>query len=71
MSKLSIQDEIVEIDGGSLRFDEPEAQSFFNDIGGLKLSGADVNTLTTSTDGWAAALQLATCRCAQAPTPTV
>ncbi|MDT5208425.1 MAG: serine/threonine-protein kinase PknK [Mycobacterium sp.] len=60
VSKLRIQDEIVEIDGGSLRFDEAEAQSFLNDIGGLKLSGADVNALTTSTDGWAAALQLAT-----------
>jgi len=60
VSKLRIKDEIVEIDGGSLRFDEAEAQSFLNDIGGLKLSGADVNALTTSTDGWAAALQLAT-----------
>ena len=60
VSKLRIHDEIVEIDGGSLRFDEVEAHSFFNDIGGLKLSGADVNALTTSTDGWAAALQLAT-----------
>jgi serine/threonine-protein kinase PknK len=60
VSKLRIHDEIVEIDGGSLRFDEAEAHSFLNDIGGLKLSGADVNALTTSTDGWAAALQLAT-----------
>jgi serine/threonine-protein kinase PknK len=60
VSKLRIKDELVEIDGGSLRFDEAEAQSFLNDIGGLKLSGADVNALTTSTDGWAAALQLAT-----------
>ncbi len=60
VSKLRIHDELVEIDCGSLRFDESEAQSFFNDIGGLELSGADVNTLTTSTDGWAAALQLAT-----------
>jgi serine/threonine-protein kinase PknK len=60
VSKLRIHDEIVEIDCGSLRFDEAEAYSFFNDIGGLKLSGTDVNALTTSTDGWAAALQLAT-----------
>jgi serine/threonine-protein kinase PknK len=60
VSKLRIHDEIVEIDGGSLRFDEAEAHSFLNDIGGLALSGTDVNALTTSTDGWAAALQLAT-----------
>jgi serine/threonine-protein kinase PknK len=59
VSKLRIHDELVEIDCGSLRFDEVEAQSFLNDIGGLQLSGTDVNALTMSTDGWAAALQLA------------
>jgi ATP/maltotriose-dependent transcriptional regulator MalT len=59
VSKLRIHDELVEIDCGSLRFDEVEAHSFLNDIGGLQLSGTDVNALTTSTDGWAAALQLA------------
>jgi ATP/maltotriose-dependent transcriptional regulator MalT len=60
LSKLRIQDELVEIDGGALRFDAEEARSFLNDIGGLQLSGSDVDALTTSTDGWAAALQLAT-----------
>jgi serine/threonine-protein kinase PknK len=60
LSKLRIHDELVEIDGGSLRFDADEARSFLNDIGGLQLSGSDVEALTTSTDGWAAALQLAT-----------
>ena len=60
LSKLRIHDELVEIDGGSLRFDAEEARSFLNDIGGLQLSGSDVDALTTSTDGWAAALQLAT-----------
>jgi ATP/maltotriose-dependent transcriptional regulator MalT len=59
VSKLRIHDELVEIDCGSLRFDEVEAHSFLNDIGGLQLSGTDVDALTTSTDGWAAALQLA------------
>jgi ATP/maltotriose-dependent transcriptional regulator MalT len=59
VSKLRIHDELVEIDCGSLRFDEVEAHSFLNDIGGLQLSGTDVNALTMSTDGWAAALQLA------------
>ena len=60
LSKLRIHDELVEIDGGSLRFDANEARSLLNDIGGLQLSGSDVDALTTSTDGWAAALQLAT-----------
>jgi ATP/maltotriose-dependent transcriptional regulator MalT len=60
LSKLRIQDELVEIDGGSLRFDTNEACSFLNDIGGLQLSSGDVEALTTSTAGWAAALQLAT-----------
>jgi ATP/maltotriose-dependent transcriptional regulator MalT len=60
VSKLRIHDEIVEIDVGSLRFDGSEADSFLTDIGGLHLSGSDVNALTTSTDGWAAGLQLAT-----------
>ena len=60
VSKLRIHDELVEIDGGSLRFDSDEAGSLLNDIGGLQLSGSDVEALTTSTDGWAAALQLAT-----------
>jgi serine/threonine-protein kinase PknK len=60
VSKLRIHDELVEIDGGTLRFDAAEAQSLLTDIGGLQLSGSDVEALTASTDGWAAALQLAT-----------
>src|SRR6478609_4102069 len=60
LSKLRIHDELVEIDCGSLRFDASEARSLLNDIGGLQLSGNEVEALTTSTDGWAAALQLAT-----------
>ncbi|HEX3545505.1 MAG TPA: protein kinase [Mycobacterium sp.] len=60
VSKLRMQDELVEIDGGSLRFDAEEARLFLNDVGGLRLSGSDVKALATSTDGWAAALQLAT-----------
>jgi ATP/maltotriose-dependent transcriptional regulator MalT len=60
LGKLRLQNELVEIDGGSLRFDSEEAGSLLNDIGGLRLSAGDVEALTTSTDGWAAALQLAT-----------
>ena len=60
VSKLRIHDELVEIDCGSLRFDEAEASSFLNDLGGLQLSDRDVNALKASTDGWPPALQLAT-----------
>jgi serine/threonine-protein kinase PknK len=59
VSRLRIRDELVEIGCDSLRFDGSEARSFLNDVGGLQLSGSDVDALTASTDGWAAALQLA------------
>jgi ATP/maltotriose-dependent transcriptional regulator MalT len=59
VSKLRMQDELVEIDSDSLRFDIDEARSLLNDIDGLQLSESDVQVLTTSTEGWVAALQLA------------
>ena len=59
VSKLRIRDELVEIDSDSLRFDIDEARSLLNDVEGLQLSESDVEALTTSTDGWVAALQLA------------
>ena len=59
LSKMRIRDELVEIDSTALRFDADEARSFFSDVAGLELSRRDVDALTTSTDGWVAALQLA------------
>src|SRR5271165_5299169 len=59
LSGLRMADELIEIDAGALRFDTDEALSFLNDVGGLHLSRGDAEALTTSTDGWAAALQLA------------
>jgi len=59
LSRLRIRDELIEIDSGALRFDVGEATLLLNDVGGLALSRGDVEALTTSTDGWAAALQLA------------
>src|SRR5271155_922289 len=59
LGRLRIRDELIEIDSGALRFDTDEAASLLNDVGGLQLSRGDVEALTTSTDGWAAALQLA------------
>jgi serine/threonine-protein kinase PknK len=59
LGRLRIRDELIEIDSGALRFDTDEAASLLNDVGGLQLSRGDVQALTTSTDGWAAALKLA------------
>src|SRR5271155_1624744 len=59
VSKLRMRDELVEIDSDSLRFDIDEARSLLNDVDGLQLSESDVEALTTSTEGWGAALQLA------------
>ena len=59
VSKLRMRDELVEIDCEPLRFDIDEARSLLNDVDGLQLSETDVEALTTSTEGWVAALQLA------------
>jgi serine/threonine-protein kinase PknK len=59
LSRLRVSDELIEIDSDALRFDVDEAASLLNNVGGLQLSRSDVVALTTSTDGWAAALQLA------------
>jgi ATP/maltotriose-dependent transcriptional regulator MalT len=59
VSKLRIADELVEIDSDALRFDIDEARSLLNDVDELQLSESDVEALTTSTEGWVAALQLA------------
>ncbi len=60
LGRLRVRDELVEIDCEKLRFDAGETQSLFNDIAGLELAGDELAALTASTDGWAAALQLAT-----------
>jgi ATP/maltotriose-dependent transcriptional regulator MalT len=59
VSKLRMRDELVEIDCDSLRFDVDEARSLLNDVDDLRLSESDVAALTSSTEGWAAGLQLA------------
>src|SRR5829696_778165 len=58
-SRLRILDEQVEIDAAALRFNVDEAELLLNDVGGLQLAAGDVEALVKSTDGWAAALQLA------------
>ncbi|MCW4355242.1 protein kinase [Hoyosella sp. YIM 151337] len=59
VGRMRVQDELVEIDAASLRFGNDEARKLLVDHGKLPLSSAEVDELTRSTDGWVAALQLA------------
>lgn len=59
LSTLRVQGELVEIDATHLRFDTAESQAMLVDQCGLHLSAANVAELEECTDGWAAALQLA------------
>jgi serine/threonine-protein kinase PknK len=59
MSRMRMRNELVEIDATALRFDVAESESFLVDLSGLDLDRSDVEELTAKTDGWVAALQLA------------
>ena len=59
MSRMRMQDELVEIDATALRFDMPESENFLVELSGLDLDRSEVEELTAKTFGWVAALQLA------------
>ncbi|MGQ4615611.1 protein kinase domain-containing protein [Nocardia sp. R7R-8] len=59
LGRMRVRDELIEIDEVALRFDDDEAAAFLADIDGLSLTPEEVNRLRESTEGWAAALQLA------------
>ena len=59
LSRMRVRDELVEIDAEALRFSVEESRSFLVDIGELTLADNDVADLRESTEGWVAALQLA------------
>ena len=59
MSRMRMQDELLEINATALRFDVAESERLLVELGGLDLDQADVEELTAKTDGWVAALQLA------------
>jgi ATP/maltotriose-dependent transcriptional regulator MalT len=59
LSRMRVHDELVEIDAAALRFNVSEAQAFLADRHSLVLDAEDVANLTFTTDGWVAALQLA------------
>lgn len=69
LSAMQLQGELVEIDSSLLRFDTTESQALLVDQCGLDLTAANVAELEDSTDGWAAALQLASLSLRDNPDP--
>ncbi|MCZ4590305.1 protein kinase [Rhodococcus opacus] len=58
LSRMSVHNELIEIDSEALRFDVRESTQLLVDRTGLDLAEPDIVELEQSTDGWAAALQL-------------
>ena len=59
LARLRSRGELLELRVADLRFTAEEAEAFLNQVMGLDLSSAQVSTLDTRTEGWAAGLQLA------------
>lgn len=59
LARLRVQNELVEIDAAQLRFDLDESHTYLTSTKALALPDEDVQALWRSTEGWAAALQLA------------
>ncbi|GAB2511774.1 protein kinase domain-containing protein [Nocardia heshunensis] len=59
LGRMRVRDDLEEIDETALRFDDAETAEFLSDTSGLSLDAAEVERLRASTEGWAAALQLA------------
>ncbi len=59
LARLRSRGELLELRVADLRFTVEEAEAFLNRVMGLQLSSAQVSTLDTRTEGWAAGLQLA------------
>jgi serine/threonine-protein kinase PknK len=60
ISRLRVRDELTEVDATAMRFDLSETRAFVQQRCGLTLGSDDIARLTDSTEGWAAAIQLAT-----------
>ena len=59
LARMRARGELVELRETDLRFSSSETLEFLNQRMGLALSSADVETLESRTEGWAAGLQLA------------
>lgn len=60
LARWRVRRELAEIRADDLRFTQEEAAHFFNETMALSLSTAQIRELGRRTEGWAAALQLAT-----------
>jgi LuxR family maltose regulon positive regulatory protein len=59
LARLRARGELVEIRARDLRFTVDETASYLTVVGGLAVAPAEVSALESRTEGWAAALQLA------------
>lgn len=59
IGRLRVDNQVIEIDSAQLRFNQAESASFLLDLNALPLDNDDVGQLCSTTDGWVAALQLA------------
>ncbi len=70
VGRLRVGQQVHEIDAAQLRFDENESAAFLLDLNALDLDSDDVHRLWSSTEGWVAALQLATLSLRNSPEPS-
>jgi LuxR family maltose regulon positive regulatory protein len=59
LARLRARGQLTELRATDLRFSSSESAAFLNQVMGLDLSGEDIATLETRTEGWIAGLQLA------------
>ena len=59
LARLRARGQTVELRAADLRFTEPEAAQFLNDVMGLRLDAGSVAVLEERTEGWIAGLQMA------------
>jgi serine/threonine-protein kinase PknK len=59
VGRLMVRNQVAEIDSAQLRFNQQESAAFLCSLNSLDLGFDDVHRLWSSTDGWIAALQLA------------
>jgi LuxR family transcriptional regulator, maltose regulon positive regulatory protein len=59
LARLRARGQLVELRAADLRFTEPEAAQFLNELMGLRLDARSVAVLEERTEGWVAGLQMA------------
>ncbi|UAK29905.1 protein kinase [Nocardia asteroides] len=69
LGTMRVRHQLVEIDAAALRFDAEEARAFLAEQTGLSLADAESAELRDYTEGWAAALQLASLSLREHPDP--